>query len=341
MLSNSNTFYYSREFLIDMRSDLPMGQLKISVNRYTASMQRDVYEECKGDDGIPYWFHRASGKTYWERPLLGDEESNALIVTAKGEESEKQLRIKEPMASPCGFYNVISAKHVATQFADYLPQAPNLPHTHIIGRVKPKSAVADWLTLGFDPWSAGKAPLSVQFVSNLATQAGKAFPREEAQERKVDVPLLLENPSADGYIRLGDKPGGDRARAVTSKAAVLAADFKKICSMARHGKFEEVENLMNQSDWELSINYADDQGRTLLHIVSQNGNKRLVKLCLRRGAAINSQTLTGQTSLHYAFGFGFVALGEYLISKGADDSLRNSSGLTCYEGLETKHLTYL
>ena len=26
-------------------------------------------------------------------------------------------------------------------------------------------------------------------------------------------------------------------------------------------------------------------------------------------------------------------LGEYLVQKGADDSLKNADGLTCYEGL--------
>ena len=39
-----------------------------------------------------------------------------------------------------------------------------------------------------------------------------------------------------------------------------------------------------------------------------------------------------------AFGYGFDELGEYLISKGADDSLQNAHGLTCYEGLDMDEL---
>jgi hypothetical protein len=31
--------------------------------------------------------------------------------------------------------------------------------------------------------------------------------------------------------------------------------------------------------------------------------------------------------------YGFEDLATYLMSKGADDSLKNGSGLTCYEGL--------
>ncbi|KAL7528461.1 hypothetical protein ACHAXR_002457 [Thalassiosira sp. AJA248-18] len=69
-------------------------------------------------------------------------------------------------------------------------------------------------------------------------------------------------------------------------------------------------------------------------IACQNGNKRIAKLCLRRGSQINNRNLNGNSCLHFAFGYGFDDLGEYLISKGADDSLTNSNDLTCYEGLD-------
>ena len=241
---------------------------------------------------------------------------------------------------PNGFYNAIISKHIAQQDTPYLPHIPNLPQTHVVGRVKPKSALVDWLTLDFDPWSAGRSPLTTMFIENLATQAGKLFEGDEEQIEK-QLNKVRDDVTKDSYIAIEDKEGIEQTRAVTTKAHVLAADFKKISSLARHGKYDEVESLMNQSDWEVPINYTDEQGRTLLHIVCQNGNKRLAKLCLRRGIKINTQTLTGQTALHYAFGFGFASLGEYLISKGADDSIRNVHGLTCYEGLESKHITYL
>lgn len=241
---------------------------------------------------------------------------------------------------PSGFYEAIVSKHIAQQDTPYLPHIPNLPQTHVVGRVKPKSAVVDWLALNFDPWSAGRAPLTSMFIENLATQAGKLFEGEEEHiEGQLDK--VRDEVTKDSYIAIEDKEGIEQSRIVTTKAHVLAADFKKICSLARHGKYEEVENLMNHADWEVPINYTDEQGRTLLHIVCQNGNKRLAKLCLRRGIKVNAQTLTGQTALHYAFGFGFASLGEYLISKGADDSIRNVHGLTCYEGLESKHIAYL
>ena len=53
-------------------------------------------------------------------------------------------------------------------------------------------------------------------------------------------------------------------------------------------------------------------------------------------------TLFGfQTPLHYAYSYGFESFGEYLISKGADDSIVNADGLTCYEGLNQDNLGQL
>ena len=37
--------------------------------------------------------------------------------------------------------------------------------------------------------------------------------------------------------------------------------------------------------------------------------------------------------LHYCFAYSFESLGDYFIKKGADDSVANAEGLTCYEGL--------
>ena len=48
--------------------------------------------------------------------------------------------------------------------------------------------------------------------------------------------------------------------------------------------------------------------------------------------------LNGQTVLHYAYSYGFQELAEYLMEKGADDSLVNADGLTCYEGLSLEEV---
>ena len=58
-------------------------------------------------------------------------------------------------------------------------------------------------------------------------------------------------------------------------------------------------------------------------------------------ADINAKNHAGNTPLHYAFEYNFDALGEYLISKGADPTIQNSQGLTCYEGLHMENLDEL
>jgi ankyrin repeat protein len=53
----------------------------------------------------------------------------------------------------------------------------------------------------------------------------------------------------------------------------------------------------------------------MLTYAAQNGNKRIAKICLRRGCKINAQNFRGQTALHYCYSFGYSELGEYLESK--------------------------
>jgi ankyrin repeat protein len=106
-----------------------------------------------------------------------------------------------------------------------------------------------------------------------------------------------------------------------------------LASWARHGKYREIEDAQNQPDFLLPIDHQDSLGNTLLSIAVQNGNKRIAKMCLRRGANINLANNMGQTLLHYGYAYGFEDLADYLKTKGADDRPRNFEGLTCYEGL--------
>ncbi|EKX34207.1 hypothetical protein GUITHDRAFT_119624 [Guillardia theta CCMP2712] len=90
-------------------------------------------------------------------------------------------------------------------------------------------------------------------------------------------------------------------------------DLKTLFSRARHGRYKEVEALLDSG---LSPDLRDEFGNTVLIIAAQNGNKRITKICLRRGANINAQNFRGQTSLHYCYAFGYMELGSYLESKG-------------------------
>lgn len=85
----------------------------------------------------------------------------------------------------------------------------------------------------------------------------------------------------------------------------------------------------------------ESSGNTLLHIAAQNGNKRAAKCLLRRGIDINARNHRGNTAVHYCFAYGYVELGEYLISKGGDDLIKNVDGLSCYEGISIEFLAHL
>jgi len=267
----------------------------------------------------------------------------SFVRQAEGPEQERvkgsDVLRKTVVPLPVGFYQAIVAKHIAKQEVDYLPMVPNLPQARTVGRVKPRSAAIDWLAISFDPWSAGKNPLSSEFVHSLAAKAEKIFGQDAAAA--LDSLDKLRETTSDAFMTTDDKEGQAEMRKEITKEQLLAADFERVCSLCRHSKFADVESLVNQPDWNVPVDYQNDMGNTLLHIVAQNGNKRLVKLCLRRGCNINLQNLTGQTALHFAYGYGYDELGDYLVSKGCDDSIKNKDGLTCYEGLGEAELNLL
>lgn len=258
---------------------------------------------------------------------------------ATGKPGDPVLR-RATVPLPVGFFEKIVAKNIATQSVDYLPQIPNLPQTRTVGKVRPRSVSMDWLAIGFDPWSAGKKPLVAEFVSSLSSKAHEFFADQPAlAQAKVDE--LRKDILKDEFINLEDTDGKNVIIKEVNTQQQLYNDFQKIASLVRHAKFDEVCELIEQPDWNCPIDYQDESGNTLLHVCCQNGNKRLVKLCVARGADVNLANIHGQTPMHFAYGYGYESVGEYLLKIGADDSLVNVDGLTPYEGLGMKDLSQL
>lgn len=108
-----------------------------------------------------------------------------------------------------------------------------------------------------------------------------------------------------------------------------SADINQIFSLARHNRLAEVKGLLDQG---IDPNVRDSYGNTVLIIAAQNGLKNVAKAALRNGGDINAKNIKGNTALHFAFAYGFGdTLGAYLISKIADDKVRNIQGQTCYD----------
>ena len=113
-------------------------------------------------------------------------------------------------------------------------------------------------------------------------------------------------------------------RAQTSDDYVEDKDVEDIFSYARHNRLSEVESLLDRG---VPVNVRDQYGNTILSISCQNGHKRIMKCALRRGADINAFNYKGNSPLHFCFKYGFGStLGAYLISKGADVTIRNHDG---------------
>lgn len=123
----------------------------------------------------------------------------------------------------------------------------------------------------------------------------------------------------------------EEEEALAFMEGVSERDVEDIFSYARHGRVEGIERLLDRG---IPLNVRDEFGNTILLIACQNGNKRIAKAVLRRGADINARNHKGNTPLHYCYTYGYGdTLGQYLIQKGADYTIRNNAGKPVTEGI--------
>ncbi|ETN06432.1 hypothetical protein PPTG_13759 [Phytophthora nicotianae INRA-310] len=217
---------------------------------------------------------------------------------------------------PKDFVAAVTSTKTCQMQANYLPIIKNMNQPTSVGIVRPRGALDEWLSIGFSPWTAGRSVFSTQFIEDL-------MQRPELVQTATDT----AQPVSTKPIPVVEK------RDAVSQAVKESEQLDTIFSLCRHGKYDEVELLLNSPDWSIGIDAKDATGNTLLSVACQNNNKRIAKLCLRRGADINTQNLNGQSLLHYCHEYGFQDLMKYLMDKGARDDLLNADGLTCYEGL--------
>lgn len=101
---------------------------------------------------------------------------------------------------------------------------------------------------------------------------------------------------------------------------------------------ENIGTLYEKSldDQLFHVNKADEHGNTLLHIAAQNGNLRIGKLLVDKGANPNHQNKQGQTPGHFAVAYQFYEFASWLFDDSggsADDLILNAYGLGPYDGL--------
>lgn len=104
-----------------------------------------------------------------------------------------------------------------------------------------------------------------------------------------------------------------------------------VFSQARNGRLKRLEESLNLG---FEVDKEDEKGNTLLCIAAQNVNIKMVELLLGRNANINHSNANGNTPLHFAMAYDPEGtLAEYLIHQGADDTVENNMGYSCYDGI--------
>ncbi|KAG9401267.1 hypothetical protein AC1031_010026 [Aphanomyces cochlioides] len=103
---------------------------------------------------------------------------------------------------------------------------------------------------------------------------------------------------------------------------------------ASRGKTEVVRTLMEAS---AAVDLVCVNGKTALHVASENGHHEIVKLLVRK-ANVNLQDNDGCVALHLAAGNGHLQVVQELLAASADPSIRNLGGLTpCKRAYSTGH----
>ena len=84
------------------------------------------------------------------------------------------------------------------------------------------------------------------------------------------------------------------------------------------------------------INKDDEHGNTLLHVAAQNGNLKIGKLLIEKGANPNHQNKQGQTPGHFAVAYQFYEFASWIFDENGaagNDLIANIYGLGPYDGL--------
>jgi hypothetical protein len=132
-----------------------------------------------------------------------------------------------------------------------------------------------------------------------------------------------------------DKDKADRAASPPKSAppnpkpSAVDPKIEAAFNHCRLGKYREVETALAEG-LPVDSRFGPDDN-TMLIQCAINGQKRVAKLLLRNFAEMNAQNNKGDTAMHCCYKYNYKELGEYMKSKGADDTIRNAKGQTCYD----------
>lgn len=95
-------------------------------------------------------------------------------------------------------------------------------------------------------------------------------------------------------------------------------------SACQTSDYDEIERILSDTDNKKIINYANSDGLTALHQASIDGNIKMIKYLLEKGADINVTDNEGWNCLHASASCGYVEIARYLVDQGI-----NIAEVTC------------
>lgn len=182
-----------------------------------------------------------------------------------------------------------------------------------------------------------QAPLSSRSATSASVYITPRSSRGEVHSARSFSSTEFITPRSINSARIGESSIDEQERDYHRQQQQYAGDFDlepgvadndkiigDLFSLARHGKSEDVNKILLKG---VPVDSRDSNGNTILSVGCQNNSKRIVKLALRYGADMNATNARGNTALHFCYKYGFgETLGAYLISKGADQTIRNFDG---------------
>ena len=190
------------------------------------------------------------------------------------------------------------------------------------------------------------------------------LPQEEQSRQRVEPDA--EDEERDGKEREDELRDRRAEAAVAAEEEEKPLDFDEVMALVRHGKVSRLKDALAPiakkkfdpaivkvpyvEDFgtayvdayereTFNLNKVNEHGNTMLHVAAQNGNVKIAKLLVEKGANPNHQNKGGQTAGHFANAYQFYDFLSWLFDPnggGADDTLENMYGLGPYDGLSVE-----
>jgi len=144
-----------------------------------------------------------------------------------------------------------------------------------------------------------------------------------ANARAPETCQALVSAGADPY--LADTCGSlpyERAETDELRKALGGPD-PRLFQFAEDGKDQDLEALLKELRSERAVSFVDPDGRTMLHLASAKGHRKVVELLLANKADPNAPDRRGNTPLHVAVREGNRGTAELLLHGGASPKLPN------------------